>query len=193
MTHRRGWAELGKGGAMGWFDRGTTALARLLMWIGCLAVILMAVHVTWDVVQRTFFGRGMLGTTEIVSFYYMVAVVCFPLAWVERRDEHINVEVLYQAMPPGGQRVMGLFATLCTTGFFAVFAYRSWQDALSALSTGETMMGYAEIAIWPARFILPVSFALVVLVCFGQLMRLALGTAAVGGGRATDEDATFRA
>lgn len=178
---------------MGWYDRGTTALARLLMWVGCLAVILMAVHVTWDVVQRTFFGRGMLGTTEIVSFYYMVAVVCFPLAWVERRDEHINVEVLYQAMPPGGQRIMSLFATLCTTGFFAVFAYRSWQDALIALSTGETMMGYAEIAIWPARFILPVSFALVVLVCLGQLTRLALGTAAVGGARATDEDATFRA
>lgn len=178
---------------MDWYDRATTALAKLLMWVGCAAVILMAVHITWDVMQRTFFGRGMLGTTEIVSFYYMVAVVCFPLAWIERRDEHINVEILFQRMGAGGKRFMSLFATLATTGFFAVFAYRSWQDALSALSTGETMMGYAEIAIWPARFILPISFALVVLVCIGQIGRLLFRYEPPAEERGPEEDATFRA
>jgi TRAP-type C4-dicarboxylate transport system permease small subunit len=178
---------------MGWIDRCTTGAAKLLMWVGCLAVILMAVHVTWDVMQRTFFGRGMLGTTEIVSFYYMVAVVCFPLAWIERRDEHINVEILFQKMPPGGQRCMSIFAGIASAGFFSVFAYRSWLDALGAFSTGETMMGYAEIAIWPARFILPISFALVVVVCVNQIVRLLFGTAPVAETRPLEEDATFRA
>ncbi|WP_374445979.1 TRAP transporter small permease [Stella sp.] len=175
------------------YERATTALAKLLMWVGCLAVVLMAVHVTWDVIQRTFFGRGMLGTTEIVSFYYMVAVVCFPLAWIERRDEHINVEILFQRMPVGGKRTMAVFAAICSTGFFSVFAYRSWHDALNALSTGETMMGYAEIAIWPARFILPISFALVVLVCLGQIARLLAGRVTFAKELPPEEDATFRA
>ena len=178
---------------MGWYDRVATGAAKLLMWVGCCAVVLMAVHVTWDVVQRTFFGRGMLGTTEIVSFYYMVAVVCFPLAWIERRDEHINVEILYQRMPVTIQRLMSLFAVLCSAGFFSAFAYRSWLDALSAFSTGETMMGYAEIAIWPARFILPISFALVVVVCIGQIGRLLMGGPPAGSAIAPEEDATFRA
>ncbi|BBK32961.1 TRAP-type C4-dicarboxylate transport system permease small subunit [Stella humosa] len=178
---------------MDWFDRCTTGAAKLLMWVGCTAVVLMAVHVTWDVVQRTFFGRGMLGTTEIVSFYYMVAVVCFPLAWIERRDEHINVEILFQRMSSGIQRVMTLFATICSAGFFSAFAYRSWLDALNALSTGETMMGYAEIAIWPARFILPISFALVVVVCVSQIVRLIFRYAPPAADRPIEEDATFRA
>lgn len=178
---------------MRWIDRCATGTARLLMWVGCLAVVLMATHVTVDVLMRTFFTRGMLGTTEIVSFYYMVAVVCFPLAWIERRDEHINVEILFRKMPPSIQRLMTLFATLCSAGFFSAFAYRSWLDALSALSTGETMMGYAEILIWPARFILPISFILVVVICVTQLARLIAGAPLPSTEMPIEEDATFRA
>lgn len=176
-----------------WIDRCMSAATKLLMWIGCLAVVLMALHVTGDVLRRSLFNQGFLGTTEIVSFYYMVAVVCLPLAWVERRDEHINVEILFLKLPPAGKRVLLAFSSLCSGAFFAVFTYRSWLDALSAYSTGETMMGYAEIVIWPARFILPVSFALVVVVCVGQLARAFRPGSDAGADRPPEEDATFRA
>ena len=32
---------------MGWIDRCTTGAAKLLMWVGCLAVILMAASIGW--------------------------------------------------------------------------------------------------------------------------------------------------
>jgi len=168
--------------------------AGILLWIGCAAIVLMALHVTVDVVMRSFIAQGIQGTTEIVAFYYMVGAVCLPLAWIERRDEHINVEILYRALPPLGQRLLLLLGWLFSGGFFAVFTWRSWQDALNAYSTNETMMGFAQIVIWPARFILPISFVLVVIICLVQILRL-FGGAAVGPQevRAAGDDATFRA
>jgi len=175
-------------------DRAATLAAQALLWLGCLAIVLMALHVTADVVLRSFFAQGIQGTTEIVAFYYMVAAVCLPLAWIERRDEHINVEILYRVLPNWAKRLLLLLGSLASGAFFAVFTWRSWKDALSAYSTNETMMGFAQIVIWPARFILPISFALVVIICTIQLVRLLRGdplTAVTP--KQEEEDATFRA
>jgi TRAP-type C4-dicarboxylate transport system permease small subunit len=166
-----------------------------LLFFGCAAVILMALNITADVVLRGTVNWGIYGTTEIVSFYYMVATVCLPLAFIELRDEHINVEVFFQLLPSFLQRVVLAFSILCTGGFFAVFAWRSWYDSMVALSTRETLMGYAEIPIWPARFILPISFALVVAICLLRLIKLCTGREALPTEVMTDraEGGDFRA
>jgi TRAP-type C4-dicarboxylate transport system permease small subunit len=153
-------------------DRAAQWASGALLFFGCIAVILMAVNVTADVVLRGTLNWGIYGTTEIVSFYYMVATVCLPLAYIELRDEHINVEVVYQILPASVQRLVLAFSIFCTGSFFAIFAWRSWYDSMVALSTRETLMGYAEIPIWPARFILPISFALVVVICVLRLVKV---------------------
>lgn len=168
--------------------------AKALLWLGCLAIGLMAIHVTVDVLLRSFVAQGIQGTTEIVAFYYMVAAVCLPLAWIERRDEHINVEMLYRALPNRGKRLLLLLGSLASASFFAIFTWRSWLDGVNAYSTNETMMGFAAIVIWPARFILPVSFALVVVICVIQLIRLLRGDPLeTFTPKQTEDDATFRA
>ncbi len=139
-----------------------TWLAKLLLIFGTLAMILMAVHVSADVVGRLFFTHPVYGTTEIVSFYYMVATVCLPLAYIELRDNHITVEVIYMRLPFFLRRITFVFSTLVTALFFALFAYQSWLDSLKATETREVVMGYALIEIWPSRYFLPISFALLV-------------------------------
>ena len=54
-------------------------------------------------------------------------------------------------------------------------------------------MGYAEIIIWPARFILPISFALVLVVCVLKVVRLFMADDPPVEQRPIEEDATFRA
>ena len=51
---------------------------QLLLWIALLAGFLMMLHVSADVTGRSFFGRPLEGTTEIVSAYYMVIVAYLP-------------------------------------------------------------------------------------------------------------------
>ncbi len=160
--------------ALTWFDRVCRASSGILLGLGCIAVTLMALHVAYDVLGRSFASAGIYGTTEIVSFYYMVAAVCLPLAHIELRDEHITVDVFFGYLPGALKSLVMAFSIVCTAAFFAIFAYRSWHDALGAFATGETLMGYAEIPIWPARFFLPVSFAFVVIACMLRLARVFL-------------------
>lgn len=153
-------------------DRTCRAFSVVLVAAACVAVILMAVHVSYDVIARSFVSGGIYGTTEIVAYYYMIACVCLPLAYIELRDEHITVEVFYDLLPLGVRKVVLAFSIACTGVFFAAFAWRSWLDALSALATRERLMGIANIEIWPARFFLPVSFALLVFACCLRLARM---------------------
>ena len=51
----------------------------------------MAVHVIADVSARYLFNQPLPGTIEIVSLYYMVAVIYLPVAYVQSRRQHIVV------------------------------------------------------------------------------------------------------
>lgn len=149
-------------GALAWVERVLTWLSKILLVFGTIGLVLMAVHVTADVVGRLLLTHPVYGTTEIVSFYYMVAAVCLPLAYMELRDNHITVEVVYLRLPPVLRRITFVFSTLVTAVFFGLFAYQSWFDALRATASGEVVMGYALIEIWPSRYFLPISFGLLV-------------------------------
>ncbi len=151
------------GGGLQAVETCLTWLSKVLLVFGTIALILMAVHVSADVVGRLFFTHPVYGTTEIVSFYYMVAAVCLPLAYMELRDNHITVEVVYLKLPPALRRITFVISTLVTALFFGLFAYQSWFDALKATASGEVVMGYALIEIWPSRYFLPISFGLLVL------------------------------
>ena len=137
-------------------------LARIVLVFGTISLVLMAVHVILDILGRLAFNSPVYGTTEIVSFYYMVGAVCLPLAYIELRDEHITVEVIYQKLPLVLRRAIFVFAALATALFFGLFAYQSWHDSVDAMASREMVMGAALIEIWPSRFFMPISFGLLV-------------------------------
>jgi TRAP-type C4-dicarboxylate transport system permease small subunit len=134
--------------------------SRVLLVLGTVGIVMMAAHVTLDVIGRISIGRPLYATTEIVSFYYMVAVVCLPLAYIELRDEHITVDLFYQHAPLWLKKAIFVFSCLMTAGFFGLFAYQSWHDSLRAMAVREVIMGHAFIEIWPSRFFMPLAFAL---------------------------------
>lgn len=155
-------------------DRMLSMLANLLLIVGTLALVLMATHVISDVVGRLFFNHPVYGTTEIVSFYYMVGAVCLPLAYIELRDEHITVDVFYLKMPLVMRRVVFVISLLATALFFGLFAYQSWFDSLRAMGSREIVMGSSLIEIWPSRFFMPLSFGVLVLACLLRIVKVVL-------------------
>ena len=145
-------------------DRVLLRLLDATMLIAGLALAFMLVHVTADVLARVLFNDPIEGTLEIVAFYYMVAAVVAGVAYLERRDLNISVDLFYLRFPRPMRRACYVLDSLLTALFFGLFAYRSGLDALYALAIRERVMGMAEIEIWPSRFVLPLSFTLVVLV-----------------------------
>src|SRR6266567_2009403 len=81
---------------MGVISAAVGGLGRLLMVPAGIALILMMLHVNADVVGRLLLNHPIPVTIEVVSYYYMVAVIFLPLAAVERADHHIAVDLLSQ-------------------------------------------------------------------------------------------------
>ena len=134
-----------------------------LVVLGGICLIFMMLHIALDVALKYVFNSPIEGTLEIVSYYYMVGVVFLPLAMTELRHEHINVDLFVQMLPHRISSFFYAFGCLVSLVFFSVLAYQTYQDAWHAYSVTEVMMGSIYVTIWPARWILPISFTVIVL------------------------------
>jgi TRAP-type C4-dicarboxylate transport system permease small subunit len=143
-------------GAINW-------LSNFLAVVGGIALMLMMIQTVLDVIADQFFSRPIPGNLEVISIYHMVLVVFLPLAFVEQRHEHIQVDLLYLLMPRPMQRIVLLLGYLVSAGFFAVLSWRTLGDALRSLAKNEMMMGNVYLIIWPAKFVLPIGFGAICL------------------------------
>ena len=131
--------------------------------LASLSMLLMMLHVTIDVGVRYFFNGQIVGTLEIVSFYYMVMLVFLALGYVEFRNENIRVDLFAQMMPAKVQLALYVFACILGMIFFGLLFWQSLHDALYATRRGEQAMSNFRFFLWPARWALPVGFAAVFL------------------------------
>ena len=152
-------------------EHGMDLLAKALLALGCVFLALMMFHVTADVGMRYLFNRPIIGTPETVAYYYMVFAVFLPLAFVERRGEHIRVELFTRMMPNWLQ--LALYLVACGLGliFFGMVGYQSYLDAVRATTRSETMMSNFPFYIWPARWALPIGFGGIMLALLVNMIR----------------------
>jgi TRAP-type C4-dicarboxylate transport system permease small subunit len=147
-------------------------LTRLLGWIAGLTVLFMMFHVMIDVIGKYVFNAPLPGTAEVVAAYYMIGCVFLPLAWVEASGGSIVVEVIYEKVPVSAQKVMLVAADVVSAVYYAVLGWFSWEVAARAYDINETVDGIWRITTWPAKFLLPFGFALVVVIL---ILRVLLG------------------
>ncbi len=131
--------------------------SNLLAYFGGVFIVLMMLQIVADVLGRELFGLPIDGTLEIVSFYYMVAVTFFPLAYVSHGEGHIMVELFTRGL--SRRKLAGLEAVvgLACVAFVVMFTYQTWIAALESFDTGEMWETSDDlITIWPSRFALPI-------------------------------------
>ncbi|MEM8852971.1 MAG: TRAP transporter small permease [Pseudomonadota bacterium] len=154
-------------GALAWTSK---TLDRVLLAIACLSLVVMALHITADVVARAF-NQQVVGTLETVSYYHMVIAVLLPLAFVERTHENIRVDAFAQLLPGWAQ--LGLYVVACLIGlfFFGALAWQSALDAYQSTVRQETIMSNFLFYIWPSRWALPIAFGATCLATFVNLLK----------------------
>jgi TRAP-type C4-dicarboxylate transport system permease small subunit len=135
----------------------------------------MMLHITADVLCRYLFSISLHGTIEIVSTYYIVAVVFLPLALVERLNAHIVVELLSQHLPRRASELLIAGVGLISAAYFGAFTWQTWGDAVQKFRVGEVILGTVPVTVWPTRFYLPVGCGLITLVLVYKSWRLLLG------------------
>ncbi len=133
----------------------------MLAYFGGVFIVLMMLQIVADVLGRELFSLPIDGTLEIVSFYYMVAVTFFPLAFVSHGEGHITVELFTRGLPRRGLAGLEVAVGLVCLGFVVLFVYQTWIAALASFETGEMWETSDDlITIWPSRFALPIGAVL---------------------------------
>lgn len=138
--------------------RFVTWLNTAFLVISAIFVVLMMLHVTADVLLRSVSNVGIIGTLEVVSYYYMVCAIFLAFGYVEMHNEHIRVDLFVQQMPRSAQVVLYILACLAGFVFFGLLAWQSMIDALRATASQETIMSNFLFYVWPSRWALPIGF-----------------------------------
>jgi TRAP-type C4-dicarboxylate transport system permease small subunit len=140
-------------------------LGRLALWllllgtVGMIAAMLVGVA---DVVGTEFFGRPVLGTLEFTEST-MVLVVFGALAYAQERRAHIRVELLYSHVGPRGKSFMEAVTHIVAFIFFALVTWQGYVELEYSLEIMESTMGSVRFPLWPARILLLVGVALLLL------------------------------
>ncbi len=151
-------------------ERSLDYLTRLFLWLAAAATAAMMFHVAADVVAKLVFRHPLLGTLEMVSLYYMVAVVFLPLAAVQRDRGQIFVELFTQRLGARAQRTFDALALLLTFLLAATLFWRGLEVAIEKTLVGELANNIEfQMQVWLGRWFPAIGFGLTAGWCVLQL------------------------
>jgi TRAP-type C4-dicarboxylate transport system permease small subunit len=120
---------------------------------GWLMLAMMVLLVT-DIVSRTI-SRPLQGMAEL-SVFVMMVVIYLGQARCEEFKDHVNLELVKNALPPNLRRVLELIVYLLALGTVSLLLYAVFLNALSSYQSKESIGGTVELHIWPVKFIMVV-------------------------------------
>ncbi|MGF2734186.1 TRAP transporter small permease subunit [Marinobacter sp. DUT-1] len=118
-------------------DEGLAWLSKICGWIACVAMILMAVNVFYDVVARYAFNSVSIGMQEMEWHLYSV-VFLLGIPYALRTDGHVRVDVFYTNWSNKAKAWVNLVGAII---FVIPFAYLigtyGYNFALDSYTMGE--------------------------------------------------------
>lgn len=129
-------------------------LTQLCTWLCGAAIVAMMLHVCADIILREMFGIVIVGTIEVVSYYYMVAAICLAFPAMQLAGAQVVVEVFVQNMSSERIRLLKIAANVLGIAYAGFLAVAAVAGALSATQSGEMqLVGDTDLATWPSRWI----------------------------------------
>ena len=148
---------------MGFFRQFTRTLARAENFFAELAILILvlcAASICVDVLLRYFFGRPLMGSTELTE-YALVYITFLGAAWAVPRGAHIDIDAFVLHMPERVQKICALTGNLVSLGVacaLTVFgAWTTWTAYVRHLFKPTLL----EIPTWIVLVVIPLgSFVL---------------------------------
>lgn len=158
-----------------------TLLTSASLALGCLATLLMMLHVSADIVARQLTSWRVPATLETVTYVYMVMIAFLPLATVQARRQQIAVELFAELLPPRViaclDAVVGLIGGVFVIGLTWFSTKLAWEQTL-IWEAAPSMS--SPVPIWPVRWMLVLGW---LLVCLHLLLQSWINAVAALTGR----------
>lgn len=136
-----------------------------------IVLIMMMFHIVADVASKYLFSSPIIGTTEIVAWYYMVAVSMLPVAYVQMQRAHLVVEMFTMNLSVRTKAWMDSSVAVVSSGYTGLLSWLLWKDAVRSTARGRAQdLTWFDLPTWPSAWILPIAFGLLTLVFLLQAL-----------------------
>lgn len=150
-----------------WIDALNEHVGRALPWLVLVVVLISA----GNAVSRFALGWSSNAWLEIQN-YLFAAIVLLSAGWVLKHNGHVRVDVLAGRLSPQAQNWIDVFGLLVFLLPMALLiAWLSWPTFVNAWQSGEGSPNAGGLIRWPARLLLPLGFALLILQGVAELIK----------------------
>jgi TRAP-type mannitol/chloroaromatic compound transport system permease small subunit len=148
-------------------DRLNERIGQVFYWLILLMVLISAANA----VVRKVFNYSSNGLLEI-QWYLFSAIFLFLAGYTLLRNEHVRIDVIAGRLSKRAQTWIDILGTL----FFllpmaSLVMWLSWPIFVDAFERHEVSTNAGGLIIWPARLLVPIGFALLVLQGISELIK----------------------
>lgn len=146
------------GGALGAIDRAVHRLEKLTALLSGFGIFALMIIGVAQVLGRKLLNFPIHGYIDMVEIM-MSFLVFMGLAFTERTGGHIRMEIFVGLMP---KRMLWMFETLSVAIaliLVAILTYYTGTHAWRSYTSGDSTMD-AQILLWPSKFVVSASLAL---------------------------------
>jgi TRAP-type mannitol/chloroaromatic compound transport system permease small subunit len=148
-------------------DGFTRAIGRFSAWAILLAVLVSAANA----IIRKVFGISSNAWLEL-QWYLFGAVFMFCAPWTLAANEHIRIDIVSAKLSERGRNVVEFIGHfLFLLPFALLMTYLSWPFFLNSYRSGEVSSSAGGLIIWPAKLLILVGFALLLLQWLSELIK----------------------
>jgi len=169
--------------------RAVDRIALGLALLAAGALILLALNVFVDVLGRAFLKKPFPGTLEFTAQWWMPVLTLLAFAYTEKRQEHIKVTILLDALPLRMRRLVEACFGLIATILLVALAYHSFNEAMDSYGYKETTSSLPPVAIWPFKFVAVVGVGALALQSAASTWRYLTGRLPLTPGEAREGEA----
>ncbi len=132
--------------------------------------------------MRYFFNQPQSWSDEVAG-WLMVVVVMLAMPEVQRRHEHIGVDVLTEKLRGGKARLAAVWSTLSVITTASLLIAEGWETVAFTRLFGIRSPGLPDAPLWAVQALIPLGGVLLLAVALVQLVAHLRGEEA-----ATDKD-----
>jgi TRAP-type mannitol/chloroaromatic compound transport system permease small subunit len=147
-------------------DAATERVGRIVYWLILVVVLISAANAT----VRKAFNYSSNSFLEI-QWYLFSVIFLFGAGYTLLRNDHVRIDIIAGRLSPRAQNridVIGIVLFLMPMSL--IIMWLSWPLFLDSLARHEVSTNAGGLIIWPARLMVPVGFALLLVQAISELI-----------------------
>ena len=148
-------------------DAITERVGRFVYWLVLIVVLISAANA----IVRKLFNYSSNAYLEI-QWYLFSVIFLFGAGYTLLRNEHVRIDIIAGRLSARAQNwidVIGIVLFLWPMSF--VIMWMSWPLFVDSLARHEVSSNAGGLLIWPARLMMPIGFALLIMQSVSELIK----------------------